>query len=381
VPPAARPLARLALGWAALADFVPLYPLYALLFVDTGLGDTEISALFAIWTVVGMLAEVPTGVLADRFSRRGALVVGALFQAAGYALWITLPGFEAFAAGFVLWGVGGAFTSGALEALVYDGLAAVGAEAHYPGLSGRMQAVGLLVQVPTAAAATMLFAFGGYAAVGWVSVATWLGAAAVARRLPEQSRTTSDEDAEGSWWGVLRGGLTVAVTRPGLLPALAGVTALGGIDAIDEYFPLLTAAHGVPTTGVPQAMIALSLVGAVCSAQAAWGTRLRPFVLGVMLAAAAGALVVVAAPGLWGVVALVAFYGPYRLVLVVVEARLQHRIDAATRATVTSVASLGTEVTALVVVGLWPLGGALAVAGLTALLAVLVLATLRGPRA
>ncbi len=58
--PAARPLVRCMVGWALLADTVPLYPLYALLFADTGLSDAEISALFVIWSVVGIAAEVPS---------------------------------------------------------------------------------------------------------------------------------------------------------------------------------------------------------------------------------------------------------------------------------------------------------------------------------
>jgi len=37
---------------------VPLYEFYALLFADNGLTDAQISALFAVWSVVGLLAEV-----------------------------------------------------------------------------------------------------------------------------------------------------------------------------------------------------------------------------------------------------------------------------------------------------------------------------------
>ena len=34
--------------WALEGDLVPIYPLYALLFADSGLSDVEISALFAL---------------------------------------------------------------------------------------------------------------------------------------------------------------------------------------------------------------------------------------------------------------------------------------------------------------------------------------------
>jgi hypothetical protein len=43
------------LGWALLVEFVPIYPLYALLFADVGLSAGQISALFAIWSGVGLL--------------------------------------------------------------------------------------------------------------------------------------------------------------------------------------------------------------------------------------------------------------------------------------------------------------------------------------
>jgi hypothetical protein len=65
------------------------------------------------------------------------------------------------------------------------------------------------------------------------------------------------------------------------------------------------------------------------------------------------------------------FYALLLGVLVVAEARLQDRIDSARRATMTSVASLGIELTALLVFAAWAVGGlgaipVLAVAGVAA---------------
>ena len=63
------------MGWAALSELVPYYPLYALLFLDTGLSEAQISVLFALWSITAFVAEVPTGALADRWSRRGSLML------------------------------------------------------------------------------------------------------------------------------------------------------------------------------------------------------------------------------------------------------------------------------------------------------------------
>lgn len=372
-PPEARRLARLAIGWALLADTVPLYGLYALLFADTGLSDAEISALFILWSTVSIVAEVPSGVLADRFSRRGALVAAGVLQASGYALWIALPGFPAFAAGFVLWGLGGALVSGAFEALLYDGLAAVGAEAHYALVQGRVTAAGLLAQLPAAAAATVLFALGGYELVTWVSVACCLAVAVLASRLPEPPRTDDDTDPAG-YLSTLRVGLTEAVARPAVRRAVIVVAVLAGLDGLEEYFPLLAQDWGVPTGVVPLAVLGIPLAGAAGAALGGLGNRLKPSTLAVLLGAAVAVLGVAGlAQHPAGLAGVGLFYGLYRLILVVADARLQQRIDGPARATVTSVAGLGTELGAVVLFAAWALGGL----ALVVVLGLLVAAALR----
>lgn len=91
-------------GYAFLDDFVLLYPVYALLFSDTGLSIWQISSLFALWSITGILLEVPSGAWADAVSRRLLLWLGPLLTATGFALWVIVPSYWAFALGFVLWG-------------------------------------------------------------------------------------------------------------------------------------------------------------------------------------------------------------------------------------------------------------------------------------
>ena len=352
-------------GWALLADSVPLYPLYALLFVDTGLSDARISVLFAIWGTVGLLAEVPSGALADRFSRRGALVVAGLVQAAAFAVWVTLPGFAGFAAGFVLWGLGGALVSGAQEALLYDGLAAVGAEAHYAQVQGRVTAMGLLAQVPAAVAATALYAVGGYPLVGWASVGVLLGASALAARLPEPERSPGD----GSYLATLTAGVREVAARPRLRAAVLAAAAVGGFDAVDEYFPILAQDSGVPVELVPAAMLVIAVAGAAGAAAGGAASRLPPWALGVVLGVSLVLFGLVTYAPVFGAVS----YALYRAVLVVVDARLQERIDSTARATVTSVAGVGVETAGLALFGVWAFGGP------TATVAVWLLAALALP--
>jgi MFS family permease len=355
------------LVWAFLADVVPLYPLYALLFADSGLSAGQISALFAVWSAVGLLAEVPSGALADRFGRRTALVVAGVLQAAGYVVWLGWPTFTGFAIGFALWGLGGALRSGAQEALLYDGLAAVGAEAQYARVNGWVQAAMWLSELPTAAAATLLYALGGYELVGWVSVGTCLAGAVFAIRLPEPAHASESDDGEPGYFATLRAGAVEAAARPEVRFAVLAVALVGGFDALEEYFPLITAASGVPTVAVPLAMVPITVAGALGAALGGAADRLGP---GALAALTGASMVLLGLSGLVthpaGLVGVLLCWGCLQTLLIVTESRLQHRIASRSRATATSVAALGMELTAFGIYATWAIGQitAVAVAGL-----------------
>ncbi len=370
------------------ADLVPLYPLYALMFADSGQSDAEISGLLLIWSLTGIVAEVPTGAIADRFSRRGALAFGGVLQAIGYAGWLLLPGFTGYAIGFVLWGIGGALASGSMEALVYDGLAALGATAQYPRLLGRITAAGLIAQIPAAVAATVLYALGGYPLLGWVSVACCLTAAGLAVMLrdvrPADRLRDGSETTPGAILGddlgylaTLKAGIAEAVSAPAVRRLVVAAGLLEGLDALEEYFTLLAQDWGVPTRWVPLAELVIPLAGAA----ATWWSSRRMTGANVagrrMLATAlGGGAVLLAGAQRWaapaGLAGVAVFYGLYRIVLVAVGSRLQEAIGGAARATVTSVAALLSELAAIAIFGLWALGGLAPIAALILLLAALL---------
>jgi MFS family permease len=335
-----------------------------LLFADSGLSDASISVLLAIWSLTAVVFEVPSGAIADRFSRRSCLVASGLLHAFAYAAWMSFPSFWGFAAGFVLWGLGGTLTSGAFEALLYDGLAANGDAELYGRLNARVDTITLIAQVPVAVLATFLFSAGGYGLAGWVSVAMCLASSVIALRFPEPPRGSSSEDHAG-YLDTLRTGLREAVP---IKRAVLAVALVYAIDAFEEYFTLLVQDWHVPTVWVPLATTGVPLLGA---AGAALGGRLpfRGWVLfasGLVLIAAA----VLAVPA--AIVLLGLFYGLYRFVLVQVETELQHRIESDARATVTSVAAIGSEFVAFAIYGLWVVGAAFAVGVLILVVALVI---------
>ncbi|MFD0440518.1 MFS transporter [Streptomyces chartreusis] len=344
-------------GYSFLDDFVLLYPVYALLFADTGMSLWQISSLFALWSITGVLLEVPSGAWADAVSRRRLLWIGPLLTAAGFALWVAVPSYWAFAAGFVLWGAGGALGSGALEALVYDELDRLGAADRYAGVMGRSRAARLLGTVSSIGLAGPVFARGGYAAVGAASFVACVLTAAVATRFPEH-RVRVETDDYG-WAKTLRTGLAEVRGNRAVRGALLLVPAVAAVwGALDEYTPLLVRDIGVAEATVPYLIMLIWAGVTLGSLLTGPAERLGTTGLAALLAASALALAVGAAARSLAGIALVSLaFAGFQLAEVLADVRLQHRIDESRRATLTSVASLGTELATVVTFGVYALLG------------------------
>jgi hypothetical protein len=310
------------------------------------LSSGQISSLFAIWSVAGFVLEVPSGAWADTFSRRRLVAAGLLLRSLGFALWLLWPSYPGFAVGFLLWGASGAMTSGTIEALVYDALAAARASDRYVRVIGRGNTAALLAMLAASALAAPAYAAGGYPLVGAASVAVGLVGAATAMSLSE-ARPREQEEVRG-YLATLRAGLGEVRGQPRLARTVLLLAAVGGLTAIEEYFPLLARDTGASITGV--ALLGTLPIAAATAASALadrW-SAVTPARLGLAVAAAAGALAAGAlARHPAGMLGVAACFGVLELFTVLGEARLQEAISGPARATVLSVTGLGSEVAAL----------------------------------
>ncbi len=363
-PSSVRPLAAALYAYAFLTDLVLLYPVYALLFADIGLSVGQISSLFVIWSATGILLEIPSGAWADAVSRRLLLCLAPLLPAAGFALWALVPSYPAFAAGFLLWGAGGALRSGTLEALVFTELDRLDAAGRYARLMGRARTAEILGVLVAMGLAGPVLALGGYRAVGAASVAACLLAAAVAARFPEHrvagehravvaaGPVNDRPDAAGVGWLVsLRDGLAEVRADRAVRAAVLLVPAVAAIwGALEEYVPLLARDTGVAVDTVPLLLVLVWAGTTVGGLLAPLGERLTnrgyaALLAGAALALAAGALVRHPA----GFVLIGGAFGAFQLATVLADVRLQSRIAGPSRATVTSVAGMATDLTIIAV--------------------------------
>ena len=106
--------------------FVPITALHAIMFERVGgLEFQQIGLLFSLWGLAFLVGELPSGVLADYWSRKKVIMLGGLLRAAGLTIWMVWPGFMGYAVGFVLWGGMIACTSGAVSAYLHNELRVV----------------------------------------------------------------------------------------------------------------------------------------------------------------------------------------------------------------------------------------------------------------
>jgi MFS family permease len=87
-----------------------------------GLNLAQVNALTAVIVATIFLAEVPTGVLADRIGPKWSIVLALVLQAIGEIWYVFASTFPVFVVIAIIAGLGFAFASGATEALIYDSL-------------------------------------------------------------------------------------------------------------------------------------------------------------------------------------------------------------------------------------------------------------------
>lgn len=103
----------------ALGIIIPAYVVY---FREYGVSLLEVAVLAAVFEGTILAFELPTGKFADRFGRKLSSMVGLFLLGLSGLVFNRFLSFYGFLAAEILFGLAETFISGALEALVVDGL-------------------------------------------------------------------------------------------------------------------------------------------------------------------------------------------------------------------------------------------------------------------
>lgn len=85
-----------------------------------GLNPLQLVLVGTLLEIVSFLFEVPTGIVADVYSRKASVMVGVFLIGLGFTIEGLFPSFGAILIAQIVWGIGFTFVSGAREAWIAD---------------------------------------------------------------------------------------------------------------------------------------------------------------------------------------------------------------------------------------------------------------------
>lgn len=268
----ARPLLKY-YGYRVTQSAAFTLPIHVLFFLSRGLTLPEVGFVEATFTVVVLLAETPTGYVADRIGRRNSLLVGSALAAAGIVGFTLAHSFEAFLAVVSLRAVAATFRSGTEQAWLYDTLVDDGATERYTHVSGRARGLALAGTAAASLVGAALYAVNPL--FPWVAegVAVSLGGLVLLTLPKSEAGTGSDAPS-------LREALVVAretLWRRSLGPVVVASAVLAGVLNTMQFYvqPVAVATPWLSAATLGPLYAGFTLVSAVAADRAGWlGDRL-----------------------------------------------------------------------------------------------------------
>ncbi len=135
----------------------------------------QIAIIEAIVQGTQLIAELPTGAVADLLGKRASVIIGRIIVLVSILLYASSHSFSDFVIYAIIAGIGDSFISGAKEALIYDSLKQDGRDEHYPKVASKAS---LLFQLSFAAAILSggVLSLWGYETAIYASAAAYAGA-------------------------------------------------------------------------------------------------------------------------------------------------------------------------------------------------------------
>ena len=229
-------------------DLIFIYAVEKLFFLSRDINLAQIGILLFSWSLMTLLFEVPTGIIADHWSRRKMLILSGLFFSICYFIWIFSNSFWLFLLGFLFRTLGGTFASGTLQAYVYDYLKINKKEHEFEKIWGKgnaLRTLGIGVAV----------AFGGFFSqvsyiftlvMSSISVLTVSFIAVIWPEIPIITLT-----GEKDYWNFLKDSIKTVRKNPYLLRIIIfSATVFSIFGSIEEYNDVYLQFLGFPNSTI-----------------------------------------------------------------------------------------------------------------------------------
>lgn len=140
-------------GVAFCQGLVFWYAIEKLFMISIGFDGATIGLMIAVYSMVVLLSEIPSGILADRWSRKGVLALSGITLAISALLGGMSANIPFYILAAAIWGFGSAMRSGMYDSIIYDTLVEENGHAksfkrymgHYQMIEGAALVMGALV--------------------------------------------------------------------------------------------------------------------------------------------------------------------------------------------------------------------------------------------
>ncbi len=230
----------------AVSGFLIWMPIWVIYLQELrGMTLTQIATIESIFWITVVLAEVPTGAVADRWGRRTSLVLGGFCFCLGSVVFAFSSTYVVLVAAYVAVATAMTLYSGAGHALVYDTLRQIGRTDEYEKHIGRSEALAFASMLIATLLGGPLVALVGYSSTILLGAIAMGTAGVIALFLREPPRSEAEFAAQGS----TRNGASTAANKarkPGLFSNMfGGVMVVWRSKLLLWYILLGTLVYGV----------------------------------------------------------------------------------------------------------------------------------------
>jgi MFS family permease len=172
-------------------------PFLILFFREMGISFFQIGILYSIREIITNITEIPTGVIADTFGRRSAMVLAFITYIISFLIFYLLPSFHAYIGGMFFFALGESFRSGTHKAMIMEYLKrnSMGEyKVDYYGHTRSWSKIGSAVSALIAAA--LVFFSGSYKTVFLWSIVPYFFGALLILSYPRELDFSSDEEEQ-----------------------------------------------------------------------------------------------------------------------------------------------------------------------------------------
>lgn len=324
-------------------NLIPAYVIERLFWEQRGMTVMMVVLCEIIYAVTIVIFEIPTGVLADVFGRKGLLVLGAFLSMLEFVLLLFAYHFWVFALVVFIAGIAGACMSGALNALLYDSLLEVKKENTFVKIVGRIHSLDFIASLLAALSGSVFAKFYGFEFNYFLSAASMFIAFGFTIFLKEPSKKVEQEQTNG-FKDYIRLSISFYKCNPKLVSVITYAMAVGAcITYLDEFWQLYLDEIGISLLffGVFAAFISLARIpGSLLAAYLTRYLKEETIILSVLGFSALGFFMTAIFPNIIGLILIMFIFLASGVIDPVVAGYLHHQSNSEIRATIESIQSL-----------------------------------------